>query len=125
MTATSDGSNHRFDGESAKDPASQGGVADRIRARLTAAFTPDALEVVDESEMHRGHMGWREGGETHFRVTIVASAFDGMSRVARHRAVNQCLDEELAGPVHALALAIHSPSETGADMRLDGAGGDG
>jgi BolA protein len=83
-----------------------GPVAAAMRAKLEAAFAPALLEVVDESEKHRGHGGWREGGQTHFRVRIRAAAFDGMGRVDRQRAVNRVLAEELAGPVHALALEV-------------------
>lgn len=82
------------------------GVADTMRAKLEAAFAPSALEVVDESEQHRGHGGWREGGETHFRVRMTAAAFDAMSRLDRQRAVNKTLAEELAAGVHALALEL-------------------
>ena len=81
-------------------------MSDQIYQKLDAAFQPISLEVCDESEQHRGHGGWREGGETHFRVTIVAAAFDGMSRVARQRAVNKALAEELATSVHALAMDV-------------------
>lgn len=81
-------------------------VASTIEDKLRAAFAPDFLEVVDDSEAHRGHSGFREGGETHFNVAIRAAAFDGMNRVARQRAVNKVLAEELAGPVHALALKV-------------------
>ena len=59
-------------------------MKDRITAHL-AALAPLELEVIDESENHRGHGGWREGGETHFRVIIRSAAFDGLGRVARHR----------------------------------------
>lgn len=83
-------------------------VADRIRRKLEAAFSPEQLDVVDESHKHAGHSGWREGGETHFQVTIRAAAFAGMSRVARQRAVYDCLAEEMAGPVHALALSVEA-----------------
>lgn len=79
--------------------------------KLTAAFQPSFLNVIDESENHRGHGGWREGGETHFRVQIAAAAFEGLNRVARHRALNEALAEELAGGVHALALEIRADSE--------------
>jgi BolA protein len=88
-----------------------GAVADRMQQKLQAAFAPARLEVLDESESHRGHGGWREGGETHFRVVMAAAAFDGLSRVDRQRAVNRVLADELAGPVHALALEL---SGTGA-----------
>ena len=84
---------------------------DTISAKLTAAFSPDFLNVIDDSDKHKGHGGWREGGETHFRVQIAATAFEGMNRVARHRAINEILAEELAGGVHALALEIRAPGE--------------
>ncbi len=82
-----------------------------IEAKLTQAFEPQTLELVDESERHRGHSGFREGGESHFRLTMVAAAFAGQSRVARQRAVNSVLAEELAGPVHALAMSLKAPGE--------------
>lgn len=85
-------------------------VQARIESKLRAEFSPDMLEVIDESEQHRGHGGWREGGETHFKVQMRARAFNGMSRVARQRAVNTCLAEELSGPVHALSMELE-PSE--------------
>ena len=83
----------------------------QIETKLTAAFAPETLEVIDESEQHRGHGGWREGGETHFRVRMVSSAFSGQSRVARQRAVNACLAEELATTVHALAMEVRAPED--------------
>lgn len=83
-------------------------VADEIRAKLEAAFQPMHLDVHDDSEMHRGHAGYREGGESHFTVTIRAEAFAGMSRLARHRAVHKALGPELVGRIHALALKIES-----------------
>jgi BolA family transcriptional regulator, general stress-responsive regulator len=81
-------------------------MTETIRTKLEAAFAPARLEVVDESEKHRGHSGWREGGETHFRVVMQAAAFDGMTRVERSRAVHRVLAEELAERVHALALDL-------------------
>lgn len=89
----------------------------RIESKLREAFSPQALEVVDESEQHRGHAGWREGGETHFRVHMVADAFSGKSRIERQRAVNRCLAEELAGSVHALGLDLRAPGDAGAGGR--------
>lgn len=83
-----------------------GEVAERMRRKLEAAFQPSKLEIVDESEDHRGHGGWREGGETHFRIEIAAAAFRGDGRVAAQRKVHACLAEELAGPVHALSLSV-------------------
>jgi BolA protein len=83
--------------------------ADRIRQTLTRAFRPDALEVVDESDRHKGHAGYREGGGTHFRVLIVAEAFRGKSRLEAHRMVYAALAEEIAGGVHALAIDARAP----------------
>lgn len=79
-------------------------TAEEIRARLATAFGPDRLEVVDESEAHRGHAGYREGGQSHFRVTIRAEGFAGMGRVARHRAVFAALGPDLIARIHALAI---------------------
>jgi len=79
---------------------------DTIEAKLAAEFTPAFLDVIDESNSHFGHAGWREGGETHFRVRIAAHHFDGMSRVAQHRAVMDVLDAELKDRVHALAIEV-------------------
>jgi BolA protein len=81
-------------------------LGETIRAKLTAAFAPDQLEVIDESEQHRGHGGWREGGQTHFRVVMRSAALEGLSRVARSRAVHRVLRDELDGGVHALALDL-------------------
>jgi BolA protein len=81
-------------------------VADEMQAKLEAAFQPHTLEIEDESERHRGHAGYQEGGQSHFRVTIGAGAFGGMSRIERHRAVHRALGEELVGRIHALALKI-------------------
>lgn len=84
-------------------------VAETIRTKLTDAFAPTALEVIDESHLHAGHVGARPEGETHFRVLMTAAAFDGVSRVERQRKVYDALADELAGPVHALALKIDAP----------------
>lgn len=81
-------------------------IADEIHARLKAAFTPVALDVFDDSEAHRGHGGWREGGETHFRVVMRAQALAPMTRIARHRAVHAALGPDLVGRIHALALEV-------------------
>ncbi|MEM7546918.1 MAG: BolA family protein [Pseudomonadota bacterium] len=85
------------------------GVADQMRAKLEAAFAPAALDVIDESHQHAGHAGAREGGESHFRVVMSAASLADMNRVARSRAVHKVLEEELAGPVHALALELSVP----------------
>lgn len=81
----------------------------RIEEKLSGAFAPEHLDVIDESHQHVGHAGWREGGETHFRVRMVAAAFAGQSRVERQRAVNRCLRDELASSVHALAMELSAP----------------
>lgn len=81
-------------------------TSERMRQTLVALFEPEHIEVIDESEAHRGHGGWREGGGTHFRVVMRAAAFDAMSRVERSRAVHRALAAELEGGVHALALEL-------------------
>lgn len=81
-------------------------MADTIRAKLTDQFSPSLLEVIDDSQRHHGHAGWREGGETHFRVRIATRNFDGMSRVAQHRAVMSALADELKSQVHALNIEV-------------------
>ncbi|MBF9060636.1 BolA/IbaG family iron-sulfur metabolism protein [Rhodobacterales bacterium HKCCSP123] len=79
---------------------------EKIETRLREAFAPRVLEVVDDSERHRGHAGYREGGESHFRVTIESEAFQGLGRIERHRAVHAALGRELVAEIHALALKI-------------------
>ncbi|ADM08256.1 BolA-like protein [Parvularcula bermudensis HTCC2503] len=79
-------------------------VADRITEKLQHAFAPIELQVIDQSYLHAGHSEAGAAGESHFRVVIVAAAFDGLSRLARHRAITKVLAEELAGPVHALSV---------------------
>ena len=88
-------------------------VADQIRTKLTNGLRPIRLEVTDDSHLHAGHAGAREGGESHFTVEVVSGAFEGKNRVARQRLVYDLLRDELAGPVHALALRTLTPSEDG------------
>jgi BolA protein len=83
-------------------------VRDQIAEKLSVKFAPSHLEVLDESEKHRGHGGYREGGESHFRVRIASAAFAGMTRVAQHRAIMETLDTELKSGVHALAIEVVS-----------------
>lgn len=90
---------------------SPGPVAIAIRTKLTAAFEPERLEVVDDSARHAGHAGAGDGGESHFNVVIVSSLFEGLSRLDRQRRVNAALREELAGPVHALSIKAVTPTE--------------
>ena len=82
-----------------------------ITQKLTQAFAPERLEVIDESHLHAGHAGHRSGGETHFRVQIVATAFAGRSRIERHRLINETLGAELRSGVHALAIHANAPGE--------------
>lgn len=86
-------------------------IADRIRRKLAATLQPTRLEVLDESARHHGHAGWREGGETHFHLTVVSEAFAGKSRVARQRLVYDLLAEEMRDRVHALSLTTLAPAE--------------
>jgi BolA protein len=86
-------------------------VKDAITNKLREAFAPESLDVIDESHLHEGHSGHRPGGETHFRLYIVSKAFEGKSRVERHRMINTALAAELAGSVHALAIKAHAPGE--------------
>jgi len=88
-------------------------VAESIERKLTQALAPDRLAVIDQSHLHAGHAGSRPGGETHFRVEIVAACFRGVPRLARQREVHRILAEELAGPVHALSIAAQTPEEAG------------
>lgn len=82
-----------------------------ITKKLNEAFAPESLDVTDESHLHADHAGHRPGGETHFRVYIVSPAFEGKSRIDRHRMINQVLADELAAGVHALALKAQAPGE--------------
>lgn len=89
-------------------------VAETIRKRLSEGLEPERLEIRDESHLHAGHAGAREGGESHFRLLIVSSKFEGASRVARQRMVNDLLREELKDRIHALAMKTLTPAEQSA-----------
>jgi BolA protein len=86
-------------------------MQETIAAKLNAAFAPASLKVLDESHQHEGHAGHRPGGETHFRIYIVADAFAGKTRLARHRMINDTLATELKSGVHALAIHAAAPDE--------------
>jgi BolA protein len=88
-----------------------GAIFETIRDKLTAAFAPLRLEVEDDSARHAGHAGARAGGESHFNVVIESEAFRGIGKVARQRLVYRALADELAGPVHALAVKALAPGE--------------
>jgi BolA protein len=86
-------------------------IKDRILRKLSEKFTPQELEVIDESDRHKGHAGHDGAGESHFMVLIVSSSFDGKGRVERHRMVYETLDLEIRERVHALSIKAFSPSE--------------
>src|SRR6516162_3791058 len=79
-------------------------VQQRIRAKLEAALAPERLEIVDQSHLHAGHSGWRDGGQTHFLVKVASTRFIGKGRLERHRMIYALVAEEIAGGVHALAI---------------------
>src|SRR5262245_26094179 len=88
-------------------------IADLITKKLTEAFAPQSLKVLDESHQHEGHAGHRPGGQTHYRVYIVSEAFKGKTRLERHRMINKQLAAELAGGIHALAIHAAAPGQGG------------
>jgi len=81
-------------------------IADQMATRLTEAFAPTLLEVHDDSEKHRGHAGYQDGGESHWQIVISSAHFDGMNRLARHRAIHAALGADIIGRIHALAIDI-------------------
>ncbi len=83
------------------------GRKERIEVALQA-LEPTELIVLDESEQHRGHGGWQEGGETHYRIRIRATALTGLSRVESHRRINALLADEFRTGLHALAIEVRS-----------------
>ena len=94
-------------------------IQESIEEKLRRAFAPERLSVINESHLHAGHHHIESGhhvefdgkGETHFRVRLVSSAFDGMSRIERHRAVNEALADEIKAGLHALAIEPAAPGE--------------
>ncbi|UPA24100.1 BolA family protein [Shinella oryzae] len=87
-------------------------VKSSIAEKLEAAFSPERLEVINESHLHAGHHGHDGAGETHLRVRIVSAAFAGMGRVARHRAINDLVTAEFDAGLHALAVEAAAPGES-------------
>ncbi|MEM1379173.1 MAG: BolA family protein [Pseudomonadota bacterium] len=88
-----------------------GQVAQLLEKKLSEAFDPAELEVVDQSFLHEGHAGHDGRGESHFRVKIISARFEGQNRVQRQRMVNAALKEELAERVHALSIQALAPGE--------------
>lgn len=86
-------------------------LENRMREKLMVGLEPVRLDVINESELHAGHRSSPGTGESHFRLLIVSEKFKGMSRVDRHRLVNQLIAAELSGGVHALALSTFAPGE--------------
>ncbi len=86
-------------------------VAQELRLALERALQPEAVVIVDESARHHGHAGWREGGETHFRVEVVAACFAGRSRIERQRLVHAAAADLLHERIHALSIAALAPGE--------------
>ena len=86
-------------------------TAASMREKLMIGLEPTRLDVINESELHAGHRSSPGTGESHFRLKIVSPRFAGKSRLERHRMVNELLADELAGPVHALAIHAHAPDE--------------
>ena len=91
-----------------------GAVANAIDNKLRERFAPQRLNIVDDSARHLGHAGYREGGETHFKVEIVSDAFEGQNRVARQRLVYDALKAEFAAGLHALEVKALTPAEQAA-----------
>ena len=88
--------------------------AARIETLLRDEFAPTILQVTDDSAKHAGHAGAQPGGQTHYSVLVVSDQFAGLGRVARHRLVNQALEPEFGAGLHALALTLRAPGESGA-----------
>ncbi len=86
-------------------------MADKITEAIEAGLSPEQFEIVDESALHAGHAGARPGGETHYRITVVASAFEGLSRVKRQQRVYGLLDDAFDAGLHALAMTTLTPDE--------------
>jgi len=86
-------------------------LKDWITETLRERLDPTRLVVEDESQRHFGHAGWREGGETHFRIDVVSRAFEGKSRVERHRVINAALAGAFERGLHALAIQAKAPGE--------------
>ncbi|CAH0541033.1 BolA family protein [Vibrio marisflavi] len=82
-------------------------IKDVLETKLTEGFEPTFLKVINESYMHNVP----EGSESHFKVVVVSTQFEGQRLVARHRAVNQVLSNELANNIHALSIKAYTPEE--------------
>ena len=95
-------------------------VADSIYQKISQHLSPEKLQVKDQSHLHAGHAGAREGGESHFDLLVVSSEFEGLAPVARQRLINKILKDELAGPIHALTMKTLTPDEFARTQGEDG-----
>ncbi len=80
--------------------------ADRMRQLLQDAFNPDQIDIIDDSHKHKGHGGWREGGETHYRLEISAESLKGLSRVKAQQSIYKILKPEFETGLHALSIRV-------------------
>jgi len=93
------------------DAPHTGPVATEMLVRLNSALSPTRIELVDDSEQHRGHGGYNPAGESHFSLTIESEAFVGKSRVERQRLVYTALGDLMRERVHALSIKATAPGE--------------
>jgi BolA protein len=86
-------------------------MQDTLQSKLAAQFSPESIEIMDESYKHRGHAGFKPEGETHFKIAMVSVRFEGKTRVERQRMVFDVLKEEMQHRIHALSLHLQTPEE--------------
>lgn len=84
-------------------------LTERITRKLTEAFQPSVLELIDDSTRHKGHQPGLHGAETHFMIKMISGAFNGMSSIERQRAVYAVLSDEMKLHIHALSLDLRAP----------------
>ena len=93
------------------DDQKTGPVATEMLARLNSALSPARIELIDDSEQHRGHGGYNPAGESHFTLRIESGAFAGKSRVERQRLIYAALGDLMSERVHALSIRASAPGE--------------
>ena len=86
-------------------------VAHSISEKLKNNLNIQSLEIIDESEKHRGHAGFQEGGESHFIIKIISNDFEGLNKVKRHKLIYQILDFEIKNKIHALSIDAKTEDE--------------
>jgi len=82
-----------------------------ITQKVQKALNPSEIEVIDESHLHAGHSGAREGGESHFAISVTSEQFSGLSRLQRHKLIYTILDFEMKSGIHALRISAKAPEE--------------